>query len=53
MSKPEKLTLVLEPQTGEELREWAREEGRPIANLLRRIVSASLEQRHRQREAAA
>jgi hypothetical protein len=45
MSKPEKLTLVLEPQTHDELRQWAREEGRPIANLLRRIVNQSLDRR--------
>ena len=44
-----KLTLVLEPQMRDELQEWAREEERPIANLLRRIVGKSLEQR-RQRQ---
>ena len=48
-----KLTLVLEPQTEEELREWAREEDRPVANLLRRIVDKSLERHRQQPEAAA
>jgi hypothetical protein len=45
MSKPEKLTLVIEPETRAELAEWAREEGRPVGNLLRRIVCKSVEQR--------
>ena len=48
MSKPEKLTLVLDEQTRDELAEWARQEGRPIANLLRRIVGKSLEERRHQ-----
>jgi hypothetical protein len=46
------LTLLVEPQAGEELRAWAAEEDRPIANLLRRIVSKSLAE-HRQRQGAA
>jgi len=57
MSKPEKITVHIEPETRAELAEWAREEGRPIGNLLRRIVNRSVEARrqsqHRQEEAAA
>ena len=53
MQKAEKLTLILEPKAGDELRRWAAEEGRPIANLLRRIVARSLEQRRQHHEAAA
>lgn len=50
----EKLTLVLEPEARDELMVWAKEEGRPIANLLRRIVGKSLEQRrHDQHDHAA
>jgi hypothetical protein len=45
MLKPEKLTVVVEPETRAELAEWAREEGRPVGNLLRRIVCKSVEQR--------
>jgi hypothetical protein len=48
-----KLTLVLEPRMRDELEEWAREEERPIANLLRRIVGKSLEQRRQSQQAAA
>lgn len=45
MTKPEKITVQIEPETRAELAEWAREEGRPVGNLLRRIVSKSIEQR--------
>ncbi len=45
MFKPEKLTVVVEPETRAELAEWAREEGRPVGNLLRRILHQSVEQR--------
>ncbi len=53
MEKPEKLTLVLEPRTRDELAEWAREEGRPISNLLRRIVAKSLADRRQQQQEPA
>ena len=53
MSKPEKLTLVVELKTREELLEWAREEGRPVGNLLRRIVNQSLDRRVAEHEVAA
>ena len=52
MQKAEKLTLVVEPQTGEELRRWAAEEDRPVANLLRRVVAKALAE-HRQRQGVA
>jgi hypothetical protein len=45
MPKPEKLTLVIEPEARHALTEWAREEDRPVANLLRQIVNRSLAQR--------
>jgi hypothetical protein len=48
MTKPEKLTLVLEQPLREELAQWAIEEGRPISNLLRRVVHQALEQRRQQ-----
>jgi len=52
MKSTEKLTLVTDQQTGEELRRWAAEEDRPVANLLRRIVARSLAE-HRQQQGAA
>ena len=45
MQKPEKVTVMLEPETRDELTEWAHQEGRPVGNLLRRIVNQSLDQR--------
>jgi hypothetical protein len=57
MSKPEKTTVVLESDVREELEQWALEEGRPLSNLLRRIVHAAIERRaaeqQREMEAAA
>jgi CopG-like RHH_1 or ribbon-helix-helix domain, RHH_5 len=50
MPKPEKLTVVLEPAARNELCEWAREEGRPLSNLLRRLVAKSLEDRRTARQ---
>lgn len=47
MSKPEKLTLVLEADAREAVARWADEEGRPVSNLLRRIVVTAIEQRRR------
>jgi hypothetical protein len=49
MSKLEKLTLVLEPSTHDELVKWAKEEDRPVANLLRRIVVHALATNRRRR----
>jgi hypothetical protein len=49
MSKPEKLTLVVEQETREELIAWAREDGkRSVTSLLRSIVDKSLADRRRQ-----
>ena len=53
MHKPEKLTLVVEPETRDALAEWAREEGRPVGNLLRRIIAKSIEQRQAQLQQGA
>ena len=52
-AKPEKLTVVLEPETRNEVAEWAREEGRPVSNLLRRIVDQACAQRRQQSAQAA
>jgi hypothetical protein len=52
MPKPEKLTLVLETARRNYLAEWAREEGRPVGNLLRRIVDKACEQRQQQHAGA-
>jgi hypothetical protein len=48
MPKPEKVTLVLETESRAEVERWAVEEGRPVSNLLRRIVVTAIEQRHRE-----
>ncbi len=45
MPKPKKLTVILPPQTWDALVDWAQDEGRPVCNLIRRIVCKSLEQR--------
>jgi hypothetical protein len=48
MSKPEKVTVVLETEARAEVERWAVEEGRPVSNLLRRIVATAIEQRQRE-----
>jgi hypothetical protein len=53
MKKPEKLTLVLTPQTKDALVTWATEEDRPVANLLRKIVGRALAERQQQSGGAA
>jgi hypothetical protein len=45
MTKPEKLTFVLEQPVADELVEWAQEEDRPVGNLLRRLVNKCLAER--------
>jgi len=45
----EKLTVEIEPDLRESLARWAEEEGRPVGNLLRRIVAISVERHERQR----
>ena len=50
MSKPKKLTLVLEPEAQQELTAWAKEVDRPVANLLRQIVHRSPEQRRQSQQ---
>ena len=50
MSKPEKLTLVLEAEVRAEVERWAVEDGRPMSNLLRRIVVAAIDQRRREQQ---
>lgn len=52
MVKPEKLTVVLEPETRDALLKWAREEGRPVSNLLRRLVGKCIEDRRRGQQPA-
>jgi hypothetical protein len=52
MTKPEKLTVVLDQPVADELAAWAREEDRPVSNLLRRIVTRSIEQRRQSQQAS-
>jgi hypothetical protein len=51
-TRREKLTVELEPELRDSLARWAVEEGRPVGNLLRRIVAQSVAQHERQAEAA-
>jgi len=44
----EKLTISVDADLRQELAAWAAEEGRPVSNLLRRLVARSLEQRRQQ-----
>lgn len=53
MSKPEKLTLVLEAEVRAEVERWAVEDGRPVSNLLRRLVVTAIEQRRREQHQQA
>jgi hypothetical protein len=53
MQKPEKLTVVLEPEQRSELAEWACEEGRPVSNFVRRLVGECIEERRAVQEHAA
>ena len=48
----EKLTVELDPDLRESLAQWAADEGRPVGNLLRRIVATSVAQHERQAAAA-
>jgi hypothetical protein len=43
----EKVTLEIDPDLRELLARWAVEEGRPLGNLLRRIVARSVAQHER------
>jgi len=56
MAKPTgKLTIVLETDARKEVARWAAEEGRPVSNLVRRLLQAAIERRrveHRQQAAA-
>jgi hypothetical protein len=47
----EKLTLEIEPDLRESLAKWATEEGRPVGNLLRRIVAKAVEAQSAERAA--
>jgi hypothetical protein len=48
MARKEKLTVELDPELRDSLARWAQEEGRPLGNLLRRIVALSVAQREQQ-----
>lgn len=48
----EKLTLEIEPDLRNSLTRWAEEEGRPVGNLLRRIVAISVARHERQRRSS-
>jgi hypothetical protein len=49
----EKLSVLFDPRVRDELETWAEEEDRPIANLLRRIVSRALAERQRSQAGGA
>lgn len=53
MKKPEKLTVVLEPAARDKVAEWAREEGRSVSNLLRRLIDQACAQRQARAQAGA
>lgn len=53
MAKPEKLTVVLDRETRATIAEWALEDGRPVSNLLRRIVDKACAERRQQQQQAA
>jgi hypothetical protein len=52
MARREKVTVELEPDLRKSLARWARDEGRPVGNLLRRLLAISVAQREQQPEAA-
>jgi predicted DNA-binding protein len=41
----ERLSVQVEPEVREVLAKWADEEGRPVGNLVRRIVERAIETR--------
>jgi hypothetical protein len=47
----EKLTVEIEPDLRKSLTKWATEEGRPVGNLLRRIVAKAVEAQSAERAA--
>ena len=51
-SKREQISLMLEPGLRESLTRWAEEEGRPVGNLLRRLVAKAVAQHVRRRASA-
>lgn len=46
------MTVDVDDDLRDRLARWAREEGRPIANLVRRIATTAVEQHERARGAA-
>jgi hypothetical protein len=52
MAIKQQLTFDIEPDLSEALAEWARQEGRLRANLIRRLLTAALERRDRRQQAA-
>jgi hypothetical protein len=52
MAIKQQLTFDIEPDLSEALAEWARQEGRSRANLIRRLLTAALERRDRRQQAA-
>jgi hypothetical protein len=49
----EKVTVVLEPDARDAVARWAAQEGRPVSNLVRRIVSQALERRTAEQQQVA
>jgi len=46
----ERITIEVDPDVRQEIAEWAVSEGRPISNLLRRVLSELVDQRTAARE---
>jgi hypothetical protein len=52
MATKQQLTVDIEPDQCEALTEWARQEGRSRANLIRRLLTSALERRVRRQQTA-
>jgi hypothetical protein len=48
-----RLTLEVEPETRAALVDWAREEARPVGNLVRRLLGTVVSERRQQTEERA
>jgi hypothetical protein len=48
-----RITIEVDPVIQQKIEQWAQSEGRPISNLLRRVLSEIVERRTTARDAAA
>ena len=51
MARREKVTVELEPDLRQSLTRWAQDEGRPVGNLLRRLLALAAARYERRRTA--